>query len=133
MDILLITCAILGGLLSDPPRIAATEHVDLVEHNHYFDSGGKKVFDQIVYYNWDPSADRYNVVAWRLLKNENQIPVRHPGNRKYYSSWHDGKTLRIIHASRKMETWTQYDPETYERKFLPKAHRADLLRFDLKR
>ena len=91
MDILLITCAILGGLLSAPPRIAATEHVDLIEHNHYFDSGGKKVFDQIVYYNWDPSADRYNVVAWRLLKNENQIPVRHPGNRKYYSSWHDGK------------------------------------------
>lgn len=132
MDILLILCMTVNSCLTDPPQVAAVDHVDLVEINHYFDPGGKKVFDQLVYYDWDEDAQRYNVVAWRLLKNKNQLPVRHPGNGKYYSSWHDRKLLRIVYASRQMETWTQYDPETFERKFLPKNKRPDLLRLDLK-
>lgn len=133
MEYLFLLCATFGAMLSDPPRIAATEHIDLIEINHYFDGGGKSVFDQLIFYNWDESARRFNVVAWRLLKNPNQLPIRNPGNGMYYTSWHDGKILRVIHADRKMETWTQYDPETYERKFLPKSSRSDLLRIDLKR
>ena len=132
MDILLILCFAIPGGLTDPPPIAAVDHVDLVEINHYFDPQGKKVFDQLVYYDWDDRAQRYNVVGWRLLKNQNQLPVRHPANGKYYSTWHDRKLLRIVYANRQMETWTQYDPETYERKFLAKNKRSDLLRLDLK-
>ena len=132
MDILLALCFAITGGLTDPPSIAAVDHVDLVEINHYFDPLGKKVFDQLVYYDWDDRAQRYNVVAWRLLKNKNQLPVRHPANGKYYSTWHDRKLLRIVYASRQMETWTQYDPETYERKYLAKNKRSDLLRLDLK-
>lgn len=113
--------------------ISATEHIDLVEVNHYYDGTGKLVFDQLIFYNWDDSARRFNVVAWRLLKNPNQLPIRNAANGKYSASWHDGKVLRIIHADRKQETWTQYDPETHERQFLPKSNRSDLLRIDLKK
>ena len=118
---------------SDPPRITATEHIDLVEVNHYFDGAGKPVFDQLIFYNWDPAARRFNVVAWRLLKNPNQLPMRNPSNGKYYASWPDGKILRVIQTDHKQETWTQYDPETYERQFLPKSNRSDLLRLDLQK
>ena len=78
-------------------------------------------------------ASFLNVVAWRLLKNPNQLPMRNPSNGKYYASWHDGKILRVIQTDHKQETWTQYDPETYERQFLPKSNRSDLLRLDLQK
>ena len=132
MNLLLLVSLTTGCLLSDPPAFAATESIDLVEVNHYYDDGGKAVFDQLIFYNWDSQAGRYNVVAWRLLKNPNQLPLRNPQNGMYYSSWHDGKLLRVIQAERKLETWTQYDPETRERQFLPKSQRPDLLRLDLK-
>ena len=133
MSYLFLLCTILAGPISDPPRNVASEHIDLIEVNHYFDGTGKSVFDQLIFYNWDEPARRYNVVAWRLLKNPNQLPVRNPRNGRYYSSWHDGKILRVIHADHKMETWTQYDPETRERKFLPKSGRSNLLRIDLRK
>ncbi len=130
-QILWICWLTLAGLISDPPRTATTEHIDLIEVNHYFDGMGKSVFDQLIFYNWDESAQRYNVAAWRLLKNPNQMPIQNPRNQKYSCTWHDGKILRVIHADRKMETWTQYDPETFERNYLPKSNRSDLLRPDL--
>ena len=133
MYAMFLLCSTVGFLFSDPPRIAAAEHIDLIEVNHYFDGSGKSVFDQLIFYNWDKTANRFNVVAWRLLKNPNQLPIRNAQNGMYYASWHDGKILRVIHADHKMETWTQYDPETYERRFLPKSCRSDLLRIDLKR
>ena len=89
MNILVIFFSTFCCFHSDPPPVAVTEHVDLIEVNHYFDDGGKPVFDQLIFYNWDESARRYNVVAWRLLKNPNQLPIRNPKNGKYYSAWHD--------------------------------------------
>ena len=133
MEFLLVLCTTFGLCLTDPPRNTATEYIDLIEVNHYFDGSGKPVFDQLIFYNWDQEANRYNVVAWRLLKNPNQLPIRNPRNGKYTTSWHDGKILRVIHADDRMETWTQHDPETLERKFLPKSERSDLLRIDLKK
>ena len=65
-------------LSGDPPEIAVTDYVDLVEVNHYFDNAGKPVFNQLIFYNWDEPAGRYNVCAWRLLKNPSQVPVRNP-------------------------------------------------------
>ena len=119
--------------LSDPPELAITDHIDLIEVNHYFDDSGKLVFDQLIFYNWDTVAGRHNVVAWRLLKHKQQLPQRNPQTGLYYSSWQDGATLRLVQADRILETWTQYDPETRERQFLPKERRADLRRIDLKR
>ncbi len=128
--------SLLGASLfavSDPVEIAVREHVDLIEINHYFDDGGKPVFYQLIFYNWDEIGGRYNVVGWRLLKHETQVPQKNAATGLYYSSWHDGSTLRLVETDRVLQTWTQYDPETRERLFLPKERRADLLRNDLKR
>ena len=133
MNIVVLVFSACCACWSDPPPISVTEHVDLIEVNHYFDDAGKPVFDQLIFYNWDATARRYNVCAWRLLKNPNQLPIRNPRNGMYYASWHDGKLLRVIEAEERMETWTQFDPETHERAFLPKGMRTDLLRVDLGR
>jgi hypothetical protein len=119
---------LLGFAPGDPPPIAMTSHVDLIEVNHYFDNDGKPVFNQLIFYNWDESAGRFNVNAWRLLKNTNQIPIRNAVSGKFSSTWYDGKVLRTINADDRIETWTQYDPETFERAFLPKSERPDLVR-----
>ncbi len=131
---MIVFCQLLLGVVccfGDPPRFGAIERVDLVEVNHYFDRGGKPVFDQLIFYNWDSTAGRYNVVAWRLLKTPGQFPLRNPKNDMYYATWYDGKLLRTVRAEDRIETWTQHDPETLERTFLPKSHRTDLLRRDL--
>lgn len=120
-------------LPSDPPAYALTQSVDLVEVNHYFDEAGKPVFDQLIYYDWDHQATRYSVIAWRLIKNSNQMPIKQAGADSFASAWHDGKSLRIIYADRMYESWTQFDPENAERAFLPKDQRADLIRMPPKR
>ena len=114
----------------DPPDVSVVSYVDLIEVNHYFDNEGKPVFDQLIFYDWDDTAARFNVTAWRLLKNPNQIPVRDAATGRYTASWHDGKLLRTVHADRRIETWTQHDPETWERAWLPKSRRPDLVRPD---
>jgi hypothetical protein len=126
----LVLAVLLAVLPGDPPEIAVTSHAELVEVNHYFDTEGKPVFDQIIFYNWDSSAGRFNVVAWRLLKQPGQVPVRNPHSGRYTATWHDGRLLRTVHAERRIETWTQYDPETWERAFLSKSDRPDLVRPD---
>jgi hypothetical protein len=123
----LLLCLIVA-FPGDPPSIAIASHVDLVEINHYHDLQGRPVFDQLIYYDWDNDARRYNVCAWRLLKEDNQIPVRNPATGKYTATWHDGKTLRIVHADRRVETWTQHDPENHERVHRAKSQRADFPR-----
>jgi len=133
MMTLMLMLALTLSAVSDPPTFAIADQIDLVEVNHYFDDGGKPVFDQLIFYDWDQSAGRYNVVAWRLLKSASQLPLKNAASGKYHACWHDGKVLRMVHADRKQETWTQYDPETYERRFLPKRNRSDLLRVDLKK
>ena len=124
------TLAVLFSVIvaTDPPVHAVSEHVDLIEINHYFDDSGKSIFDQLIYYNWDDKAKRFNVCAWRLVKNKNQLPVRQAGSDKYYTAWYDGKILRVVYADRTYESWTQHDPETLERLFFPKELRPDLYR-----
>lgn len=112
----------------DPPAIAISSHIDLVEINHYHDYQGRPVFDQLIYYNWDSNARRYNVAAWRLLKDDSQVPIRNPESGAYSATWFDGKSLRTIHADRRMETWTQHDPENRERVYRAKGQRPDFAR-----
>ncbi len=124
----LVTLVLVAMFPGDPPQIAVTSHADLIEINHYFDAEAKPVFNQVIFYNWDEEAGRFNVFAWRLLKNANQFPVRNAETGIYSATWHDGRLLRTVHADRRIETWTQYDPETWERAFLPKGDRPDLVR-----
>jgi hypothetical protein len=66
------------------------------------------------------------VRAWRLLKSPSQIPRR--DGPLFSTVWHDGDVLRRVRCRSVRETWTQYDPELLERKFLPKDKRDALRR-----
>ncbi len=111
-----------------PQEIIASERVDLIEVNHFYDEHGKLVFDQIIFYDWCDQKCRYNVRAWRLLKKPAQVPSRNWEHGDYVSIWKDGALVRHVRAPSFRESWTQYDPELAERDFLPKERRADLCR-----
>ena len=94
-----------------------TDSVDLIEINHCYDDKGQLVFDQLLFYDWDPQKGRYNVRDWRLLKSAIQIPRRNPGTGMYITFWRDGPSMRKVHAKTIRESWTQYDPEITEQQY----------------
>lgn len=83
-----------------------TELVDLVEFNHFYDEHGRLVFDQVIYYDWSWQDERYNVRAWRLVKNPGQIPIKNPQDNLFYSFWIDGEQTRNVISRERRETWT---------------------------
>lgn len=119
----------------------ARESVDLIELNHFYDEHGRLVFDQVIFYDWSSSEARYNVRAWRLVKNPNQLPVQEwikdaitgTSKRTYVCTWQDGEQARQIHSPATRETWTQYDPELVEREYLPKEKRKELRTVSVKK
>jgi hypothetical protein len=110
----------------NPPEHIVSDHVDVIEINHFYDEHGKLVFDQVLYYDWSPAQSRYNVRAWRLLKTPAQIPRRDVERGDYVATWYDGESMRQIRATTVRESWTQYDPELVEREHLPKERRKEL-------
>jgi hypothetical protein len=109
-----------------PREDVARESVDLIELNHFFDEHGRLVFDQVIFYDWSATDARYNVRAWRLVKNPAQLPQRDWATGGYSATWQDGEQLRHIQSRSIRETWTQYDPELVEREYLPKERRKEL-------
>lgn len=120
---------LLAYLTLNPVEDVATDRVDLIEVNHFFDEQGKHVFDQIIFYDWSAQYSRYNVRAWRLLKNQAQMPQRDWRRDEFVTVWHDGAVLRKVRAETIRESWTQYDPELAERAYLPKEQRRELRKF----
>jgi hypothetical protein len=109
-----------------PQDDVARESVDLIELNHFYDEQGRLVFDQVIFYDWSANDARYNVRAWRLVKNPAQLPQRDWAGGGYSAMWQDGEQIRHIYSKSSRETWTQYDPELLEREYLPKERRKEL-------
>lgn len=155
-----MNCLLLLILGILPHDDTARESVDLIELNHFYDEHGRLVFDQIIFYDWRPCATetqitqvgveagreasgstgikissgyRYQVRAWRLVKNPNQIPYRDWRCGGYATLWQDGEQMRFIRSTSIRETWTQYDPELIEREYLPKEKRRELLTIKVKK
>lgn len=103
----------------------ASEQVDLVEINHFYDDQGRHVFDQIIFYDWSEGHNRHMVRAWRLVKNPAQYPVRDWKHGGYTALWHDNDVLRRVQSTNMRKTWTQYDPELVEREYLAKEKRKE--------
>lgn len=76
-------------LLSIAPHKTAqiiTDVVDVAELNHYYDpQTGRQVFDQVIWYSWNHSESRYEVVDWRLLKG-----VRDEVTPEQITDWRNG-------------------------------------------
>lgn len=144
-----------------PHDDVARESFDLVEVNHFYDEHGKLVFDQVLFYDWAPPYTgpmtddpqtrcidetapefndirtenwRYQCRAWRLVKTPHILPQRDWQHGGYICGpWEDKDQMRIVRAAAIRETWTQEDPELYERRFLPKEKRPDLLELKKKK
>lgn len=117
------TCAMVNG--AEPRTDAAIDRVDLIEVNHLYDTQGRHVIDQLIFWDWD--KDRFSVRAWRLVKDDNCLPLR-DRNGDYVCYWRDMQTLRKVSAPRKRETWTMYDPEVLDREYKPIESRLDLVK-----
>jgi hypothetical protein len=109
-----------------PVELTAREHFDLVELNHFYDENGKLVFDQAIWYRWCCDMERYQVVAWRLVKNDQPAYARDWEGGGYIATWNDGEVMRRVRADSFRESWTQFDPELAEREYLPKEKRPEL-------
>jgi hypothetical protein len=120
---------LLAAALSIVPQDGAepvSDCVSSIELNHFYDEQGRQVFEQCIFREWNRLAERENVVAWRLVKTPNQIPQFDWSRGCYRTVWFDGDFFRDISSRSLTETWTQYDPELYEREFLPKEQRREL-------
>jgi hypothetical protein len=121
------TIGLLACLCGSSPREdVASEQVDLMEVNHFYDDQGRHVFDQVIFYDWAEGHGRHMVRAWRLVKNPAQLPQRNWKDDTYTALWHDNEVLRKVQAKSMRESWTQYDPELAEREYLPKERRKEL-------
>jgi len=109
-------------------RAALVQNVDLIEVNHFYDENGKHVFDQLLFKDWSDRAGRHQVVDWKLIKSAHHTPQFNHASNRWVLVYHDAGYMRVIYGTYKDESWTQYDPELIERKFLPKEDRKKLLR-----
>lgn len=148
-----VSILLLSLLSIIPQDTIIRESVDLVELNHFYDEHGRLVFDQVIFYDWKEHTPKFNVNflatnnvanyedrgprfyprAWRLVKNQTQIPMKDWKTNTYNSMWMDGELTRCIYASDIMETWSQDDPELYEREIMPKEARKELINPKVKR
>jgi len=104
----------------DPNFITRT--TDVVEHNFFYDDNGRLVFEQDIWWDWDPIATRHQVRAWRLVKVPSQVPARQPDG-LWLTTWEEnGKTYRIYSRGFNRSD-EQYDKELIEREYLPKEKR----------
>ena len=128
MSMLSLTHACTLCFCSIVPAVeTVTDNVDLVEVNHFYDDQAQPVFDQVIFYEWSQEQNRFQIRAWRLVKNPAQLPTRNWSTGGYQMIWHDGPFIRQVNAAAMRETWTQYDPEMRERDHLPKDQRRELL------
>ncbi len=121
----LLLIAIAPGVHQEAAAVVK-QRVDMIELNHFVDEEGREVFRQVIFYDWSKTHHRFHVRAWRLVKNESQVPQRRWNPTCYQCTWHDDGLLRQVWAPQLRETWTQEDPERVNRGFLPEDQRVPL-------
>lgn len=109
-----------------PNDAVARETCDRITVNAFYDDQARLVFDQLLFEDWDHAAGRFQIRAWRMVKNQNQLPRRNPFSDQHECRWMDGDAERVVRAPVVRSIATQYDPELTEREFLAKEHRREL-------
>jgi len=127
-DVIMQVAMVLIAAGRIPAGDVITSEVDLIEVNHFIGDQGELVLEQVIFYYWSDLDCRYNVQAWQMLKSQSQIPRRHWGRRDFEATWYDRGRVRQVRCKSVYETWTQYDPELLDRKFLQQAARPGLPR-----
>ena len=108
--------------------------VDLIELNHY--RSGAAHYSQTILYRFSPDYRRHDVMMYRMLDEETTAPFDAPFKAggvyyapmpfsAYYGAHFDGENSYV--KSRKFrETWTDYDPETQQKKLFKEKFRIGL-------
>src|SRR5687768_7814220 len=66
MGCLPISIALLYAVVGTTPiRHVAVDQVEVIEYNHFYDEHGRHVFDQLLFYDWSPRDNRYQIRDWR--------------------------------------------------------------------
>ena len=105
------------------------DKVDMIEINHFVDEEGRKVFTQVLFWDYNSNLHEYCIRAWRLSKPNNIVePERRWNPTRYVSHFYDGSNeqFRIVEAPQMRETWTQYDPERRNREIFSEDMRKPL-------
>lgn len=110
---LLITVAVLPL-----PGLFAVDRCERFEQNIYHDERGEVVFTQLI------AFDDRHVAWWRMNKTGELNPVRE--NIAWVVRWNDQGVFREAWARSFDTTWTQYDPETADREYVPPEKRRGL-------
>lgn len=126
MYALLITAALAIVPVNDVLRDAC----DVIELNNHYDFDGRLLFQQVIFYEWTASDERYNVRDWRLVKTPDILPQRDFARGGWLCLWIEEQRTRSVSAPSIRETWTQVgltgDPELNEREYLPQERRRKL-------
>lgn len=109
------------------------DECDVLELNHFYTGEGKLVFSQWIFFTWNESKSRHDVVEWAMAKGRT-MDADTDNLRAMVRPMKDGWRLRFSHAgvSREImatsfrEIHTQYDREVDERENLPKEKRRGL-------
>lgn len=115
----------LATLAAAPPVTTLVDYVDIIELNHivetHFVNGERVHFSQWIFWRWNHTGRRYEVIAWRRAGG----PCQWRGTTLRFT---DGETPREIRAISSRETWTLHDPEVADRQVVDTANRRGLAR-----
>jgi hypothetical protein len=105
------------------------DHCDLVEHNSFYDCFGRHVYDQTIFYEWNPSLHRYHVRAWVLSDGDKQ-PQRDYRNGLWITKYteRDSAIERTITSTHYRRSYSQVDPERDNKRLLPEHERHALIK-----
>ena len=104
--------------------------VDLIELNHY--RSGAAHYSQIILYRFSPDYRRHDVMMYRMLDEETTAPFDAPfkaGGVYYAPMPYDSDFKgagRYVKSRKFRETWTDYDPETHQKKLFAEKFRIGL-------
>lgn len=105
---------ILLALTTGFEPLIVEEQVTTIELNRFYDSDGKLVFSQWLF--WD---EELSLIDWRMKKCD---PCIEGGA----MLWIDDGVFRKVRFRQYRESHTQHDPELWERERLPKEQRRGL-------
>lgn len=94
--------------------------IEILELNHLYDHKAKHVLDQYIFWGYYPAKDAIHVLDYRLVKSKKIVPN---GNVLILT---DKIRVHKIYFKIFKETWTQTDPEVFDRQFVSIWKRKEL-------
>lgn len=107
-----------------PRRLVIDERADVIELNHYYDSRGRRLFSQLIFWEWRREEKLHRVFAYRVVAVPREVAPQRLPNGDYVLLFRDDELLRRIRSPIWRETWLQYDPEQLDRDRRPCRRRG---------